>query len=85
MRPPINTPSGMTNDKMTSAIAKQRSARLHRFQSEIQSFIRPQPPGHTLSFGGVYVTDQHEKNSTEVWPWGDKENVISPKVFTRGR
>ena len=85
MRPPINTPRGMTNDKMTSAIAKQRSARLHRFQSEIQSFIRPQPPGHTLSFGGVYVTDQHEKNSTEVWPCDDKETVISPKVFTRGR
>jgi hypothetical protein len=51
---------------MTSAIAKQRSARLHRFQSEIQSFIGPQPPGHTLSFGGVYVTDQREKNSTEL-------------------
>jgi hypothetical protein len=46
----------MTNDKMTSATAKQRSARLHRFQSEIQSCIKPQPPGHTLSFGGVYVT-----------------------------
>jgi hypothetical protein len=56
----------MTNDKMTSAIAKHRSARLQRFQSEIQSFIRPQPPGHTLSFGGVYVTAQREKNSTEL-------------------
>src|SRR5271169_5331912 len=84
-RPPTKTPSGTTNDKTTSAIAKQRSARLHRFQSEIQSFIRPQPPGHTLSFGRVYVTAQRVKNSTEVWPCDDKETVISPKVFTRDR
>ena len=66
MRPPISRLSGMTSDKMTSAIAKQRSARLHRFQSEIQSCIRQCPPVYSHPFGRVHVTDQREKNSTEL-------------------
>src|SRR5262249_10637066 len=79
---PIINPSGMTSDKMTSTIAKQRSARLHLFQSEIQSRMTG-PPVTSPLLQSFHVTDQHEKNSTELWLLGDKQNVISPKIFTR--
>jgi hypothetical protein len=76
--PPMRRPSGITNDKMIIAIAKHRSARLHRFQSEIQSLILQCPPV-TLDFSAeIYMTRQREKNSTEVWRCGDKETVIAP-------
>jgi len=35
----ISRPSGIASDKITSAIATQRSKQLHRFQSAIQSRI----------------------------------------------
>jgi hypothetical protein len=37
--PLIKSPSGSASAVIASAIAKQRSARLHLFQSEIQSRI----------------------------------------------
>jgi hypothetical protein len=62
----------MTSDKMTSTIAKQRSTRLHRFQSEIQSCMSQCPPVTLVLLAEIYMTDQHEKNSTEVWLRDDK-------------
>ena len=41
--PLINSPSGSASAVIASAIAKQRSARLHLFQSEIQSRIQRPP------------------------------------------
>jgi hypothetical protein len=41
--PAIINPNGSTSAMMTSMMAKQRSARLHLFQSDIQSRIQ-QPP-----------------------------------------
>jgi hypothetical protein len=76
--PPISKPSGITSDKMTSTIAKQRSARLHRFQSEIQSCMSRCPPVTLAPSAEIYMTDQHEKISTEVWLYDDKGTVMSP-------
>jgi hypothetical protein len=39
MPPRISIPNGIISAKMASMIAKQRSARLHLFQSETQSCI----------------------------------------------
>jgi hypothetical protein len=80
----ISTPSGIASNKITSAIAKQRSARLHRFQSAIQSRIMTVPPGHSQHPGwDMLMTGQRDKNSTKVWLCDDKETVISPQVLTR--
>jgi hypothetical protein len=72
----IISPSGITNVKTTSTIAKQRSARLQRFQSEIQSCMRERPP---VTPAGSSISGQHVKSSTEVWLDDDKEIVILPK------
>ena len=76
MPPRKRTPSGIISATMTSATAKQRSARLHLFQSEIQSCIL-ESPGHPVR-RGVFITDEREKNSTEVWLCHDEEIVILP-------
>ena len=70
-------PSGMTSDKTTSAIAKQRSARLHRFQSAIQSCtaVSPVLPKFCL-------TERRGKISAELWLHGVKGSVNLPQIFT---
>ena len=51
--PLINSPRGSASAVIASAIAKQRSAWLHLFQSEIQSRIQRPPDlrGHLYSMG----------------------------------
>src|SRR5262249_47771142 len=57
----INSPSGNASARMASTTAKQRSARLHLFQSEIQSRIQ-QPPPNT----GLSIIYRRGENSTEL-------------------
>lgn len=68
--PLIKSPSGSASAVIASAIAKQRSARLHLFQSEIQSRIQPHPrPPRSPLFDG------RGKNSAELCPSDDKRSV----------
>lgn len=70
--PLINSPSGSASAVIASAIAKQRSARLHLFQSEIQSRIQRPPPPRSPVFDG------RGKNSTELCLGDDKRSVNLP-------
>ena len=81
MLPPIKKPSGIIKHKMISATAKQRSARLQRFQSEIQSCIDQSPVVPSPS-AQVVMPGLSEKNSTELWLSGDKGIVKLPQTFT---
>src|SRR5439155_6234624 len=57
----INNPSGKASARMASTTAKQRSARLHLFQSKIQSRIQQPPPN-----SGSSIIDRRGENSTEL-------------------
>ena len=75
--PPISNPTGRANATMTSAIAKQRSAGLHFFQSEIKSRIY-QPPAASNSS----ITDRRGQNSAELCLCRDKQTVNLPGTLS---